>query len=97
MIKFIVSHNIQKYIDSLNTIPLDIQTAAAEAAVATALNLEEVNPPYAVVNISSDGNEFTITTDNIGYQEHVVEEAKEVFIDTFNESFKNLRSANNGN
>jgi len=92
MIKFIVSHNIQKYIDSLNTIPLDIQTAAAEAAVATALNLEEINPQYGVVNISSDGNEFTITADNIWYQDDVVEEAKEVFIDAFNESFRNLRS-----
>jgi len=91
MIKFTIFHDIQKYIDRLNTVSLDIQTAAAEAAVATALNLEEINPPYGVVNISSDGNEFTITADNIGYQEDVVEEAKEVFIDTFNESFKNLR------
>lgn len=31
MIKFTIFHDIQKYIDRLNTVSLDIQTAAADA------------------------------------------------------------------
>lgn len=96
MIKITVSHDIQKYIDRLNTISLDIQTAAAEASEATALNLQEINPEYAVVNVSSDGSEFLISAENIGYEEEIIVEASEVFINTFKESFKNLRNSYNG-
>lgn len=90
MIKFIISHNIEQYIDKLNLIPLDIQTAAAEASSATALKLQEINPEYAVVNAEVSGDTFIITADHIGYTDEINNDAKEFFIETFNESFKNL-------
>lgn len=97
MIKFIVSHDIDKFIDKLNSISLDIQTAGAEASSATALNLEEINPEYAVVDISFSENEFTIAAKHLGYDEDLIVNAKETFINTFKESFGALRSFSNGN
>ena len=90
MISIRVRDNLKNVVDKFNKIQLDQQTAMAEAASATALKLQEINPEYAVVNVETNGDTFVITANHIGYTDEINNDAKEFFIETFNESFKNL-------
>lgn len=90
MINIRVRDNLKNVIDKFNKIQLDQQTAMAEAASATALKLQEINPQYAVVNVETNGDTFVITANHIGYTDEINNDAKEFFIETFRESFKNL-------
>lgn len=90
MINIRVTNNLKKTIDKLNRLQLDQQTAMAEAASATALKLQEINPEYAVVNVETNGDTFVITANHIGYTDEINNDAKEFFKETFRESFVNL-------
>lgn len=90
MISIRVRDNLKNVVDKFNKIQLDQQTAMAEAASATALKLQEINPQYAVVNVETNGDTFVITANHIGYTDEINNDAKEFFIETFKESFKNL-------
>ena len=90
MISIRVRDNLKNVVDKFNKIQLDQQTAMAEAASATALKLQEINPQYAVVNVETNGDTFIITANHIGYTDEINNDAKEFFIETFKESFKNL-------
>lgn len=90
MISIRVRDNLKNVVDKFNKIQLDQQTAMAEAASATALKLQEINPEYAVVNVETNGDTFVITANHIGYTDEINNDAKEFFIETFKESFKNL-------
>jgi hypothetical protein len=90
MIKFIISGNVDNYIDKLNKISLDQQTAMAEAAEATVLKLQQINPEYGVVRLENDNDTFLITASNVGDVDDVSDDAKEFFKETFRESFIKL-------
>lgn len=90
MIRISVIDNLKNVIDKMNKINLDQQTAMAEAAEATALKLQEINPEYAVVNVETNGDTFLITANHIGYTDEINNDAKEFFKETFKESFARL-------
>lgn len=97
MIEIRITDNLQNVIDRLNKINLDQQTAMAEAAEATALKLQEINPEYAVVNVETDGDTFVITANHIGYTDEINEDAKDFFKQAFRESLNRLIGGSNGN
>ena len=90
MIRISVTDNLKNVIDRINKINLDQQTAMAEAAEATALKLQEINPEYTVVNVETNGDTFLITANHIGYTDEINNDAKEFFKETFKESFTRL-------
>jgi hypothetical protein len=90
MIRISVIDNLKNVIDKMNKINLDQQTAMAEAAEATVLKLQQINPEYGVVRLENDNDTFLITASNVGDVDDVSDDAKEFFKETFRESFIKL-------
>jgi hypothetical protein len=90
MINIKIFHDLSKIIEKTNRLPLDVQTAAIESAMALDEHFKTINP-LSEMTIENNENKTSIYIENINNTDEVVENSKNLFIDNFKQSFENLR------